>query len=379
VSNITAPRRCSVLTFAIALAFTYLPACERIEPKKTEPPKEQETRSSHQTEEYTLDVKRDRSGRYFARQEAMGTWATLTTAADGDSEASFILIHAAAAIKGVEEAMSTYRPESGISILNSSLGQGEVELPPDTIFVLEEAKRISRLTGGAFDVTYAPLRTLWCEAGKADRLPENSEIARTLASVGSDKLVLTERSARFTFPGMEVDLGGIAKGVAIDQAVEAMSRAGSTSGLVDIGGDMRTLGRRPDGEPWKIEINDPRPGDPPPIRLLLADRAVATSGDYMRTFEIAGKRFSHIVDPRTGQPVKSVPSATVVAPEAITADSLATAISVLGPEEGLDLVEGLEGVECLIMSRGPDGAVTLHWTAGFPALVQGGEESLAGS
>lgn len=358
------------------MVLALLPACGRDGPDEAGTGTERGSRSPGRTDEERLDVKKDRSGRFAARFEVMGTWASLITAAGNEEEARAFLTPAAAAIRSVEEEMSTFRPGSGISRLNRMGLQGEVALPPDTMHVLREAKLFSSLTDGAFDITYAPLRTLWRAAGKADRLPEDEEIAGVLAAVGSDKLVLTERTARLDAPGMEVDLGGIAKGFAIDRAVEALVEAGSTSALVDIGGDIRTLGSRPDSAPWKIEINDPRAGDPPPIRLLLSDCAVATSGDYLRTFDVAGQRFSHIVDPRTGLPVKDVPSVTVVASKAIAADSLATAISVLGPTAGLNLVNGLDGVECLIMARGTTGEVTLLWTTGFLEIVQGGEESL---
>jgi len=234
--------------------------------------------------------------------------------------------------------------------------------------------RFGRLTDGAFDVTYAPLRSLWREAQGRDAPPSQEDIRSTLRAVGYDKLVLLQRSAMFAVPGMSVDLGGIAKGYAIDLAAQAMAEAGARSALVDIGGDMRMVGDAGDGRRWTIKVRDPREGDHPPMLLSLADVAVATSGDYARYFVVGDERFSHIIDPRTGWPVRDVPSATVVAPDATTADALATAASVLGAQKALELVRSLPGVECMVMSRG-DGdqapeQVALWFSDGFPALMQ---------
>jgi thiamine biosynthesis lipoprotein len=171
-----------------------------------------------------------------------------------------------------------------------------------------------------------------------------------------------------------VDLGGIAKGLAVDLAAEEMVKAGAESGFVDIGGDMRLIGRREDGAPWKIQVRDPRPGTHPKIYLRLADVAVTTSGDYARYFRVGNRKFSHIIDPRTGRPVSNVPSSTVVAPTAATADALSTAISVMELGKALDLINSLENIECMIMVRrgeaDSDGLeYAVHYSDGFRDLI----------
>lgn len=290
-------------------------------------------------------------GRYRATLETMGTDGAILVVAPGPDEATEMVSAAIARIRTIERRMSTYRPKSEISRLNSRGARQPVKLTPLTLRVLNETDRFHQLTDGAFDPTYAPLRTLWRKAQERQEVPTDAEVEAALSRVGNEGLIIEDRAVRFATEGMEVDLGGIAKGFAIDRAIEALSEAGAPSALVDIGGDIRVLGRRGDNTRWKIQVRDPRPGKGDPIILRLEDVAVATSGDYARFFRIGEHRFSHIIDPRTGRPVDSVPSATVIAPDALTADALATAASVLGAPRAVELVDSQEGVECMIVSR----------------------------
>jgi len=317
----------------------------------------------------------DHPGRFRADFEAMGTDATLMVCAEDAQTARAIIAPALERVRRVERLMSVYLPDSEVSRLNAAGASHAVVLSPETLEVLAAAKRLSELTGGAFDVTYAPLRALWREAQMRDVVPLEEELRRAMLSVGHEKLVLSGNSAMFAAPGMSVDLGGIAKGYGVDAAAEALRRAGAASALVDIGGDMRLVGKAEGGRKWRIRVRDPRGAGERPIVLELADAAVATSGDYARYFTVAGRRYSHIIDPRTGWPVTDVPSATVVAPDATTADALATAISVMGAEKGIELIDSMPGVECLVMTRGGGGGgsaagVRLHMSSGFSRLMQ---------
>ena len=299
---------------------------------------------------------RGHPGRYFTRFETMGTTAHLEVVADSQAGAEKMLTPAAEAVRQVDRLMSTYRPDSDISRLNGKGSAGPVEVDPHVLAVLRKAVDLCRLSHGAFDVTSGPLRDLWRDAQKKDKAPSEAELERALERVGCDRLSLGDDTAQFTTDGVEVDLGGIAKGYAIDRAVQEIRAQGGSGALADIGGDMRLLGRRADGGRWKIRVRTPPRIDlDEPVYLKIDGAAVATSGDYARYYRIGGERYSHIVDPRTGQPVRSVPSCTVIAPTAMTADGLATAISVLGPDEGLRMVEKVEGAECLIMAQREDG------------------------
>jgi len=326
-----------------------------------------------------LPVKADarHPGRYLLEFEAMGTDARLIVAAPDAATARTYMRPAVLAIRRVETLMSTYRPESEISALNRMGAKQEVPLSGATLQVLRDSVRFSRMTDGAFDVCYAPLRTLWRKAEREGKLPSDDEIYSTLRAVGSDKLVLSERGARFSVEGMEVDLGGIAKGFGIETAAQAMRKAGAKSALVVVGGEMRAVGRREDGSPWKVQVRDPRPGAHEPIVLRLDDKAAATSGDYARYFRVGERKLSHIVDPRTGWPVANVPSATVVAADAVTTDALATGISVLGPEKAIKLIDSLGDAECMMMVRTEETEgtqVKLYYSKGFRALMEEGRK-----
>jgi thiamine biosynthesis lipoprotein len=317
----------------------------------------------------------DYSGRFRSEFQAMGTDAVLAVCAQDPRSARRIIAPALERVRTVESLMSMFRPDSDIGRLNAAGAQHPVEVSPLTLRVLRASAHFSQLTGGAFDVTYTPLRSVWLKAQGAGALPPEEELRRALASVGFDKLVLSDGAAMFAREGMAVDLGGIAKGFAIDLAAEAMKGAGAQAALVDIGGDIRVVGRPGAGESWRILVRDPRGEGQPPIVLKLSDAAVATSGDYARYFSVGGRRFSHIIDPRTGRPVQDVPSATVVAPDATTADALATGISVLGAQKGLELIASLPGVECMIMARETgegeaQGPTRLYYSKDFRTLVE---------
>ncbi len=317
-----------------------------------------------------LCIEEDGPGRFAALFDTMGTRGRIVVAVPDEALARRAITAALGAVRSVERSMSTYRPQSEITRLNRDGALKPVALSADTVRVLRDAVRFSALSGGAFDVTYAPLRTLWRQAEKRGALPTEEEIIGALEKVGSEHLHLSETACDFALDGMAVDLGGIAKGFAIDLACEALRAEGIDGALVDIGGDLRVLGRRPGREPWKVMVNDPGPGEKPPLILLLTDRAVATSGDYQRFFTIGAQRFSHIVDPRTGRPVESIPSATVIARDALSADALATAISVLGLDDALRLVESLDGTECLILSARETSSPEIVKSSGFDAFCQ---------
>ena len=308
----------------------------------------------------------------------MGTGCTLTVVVPREKKATArkALAKAEAALRRIEALMSTYRDDSEVRRLNGASAMQRVALSPETLEVLRTARRFAEVTGGAFDATAAPLFRLWKRCAERDRLPTQDELATARAASRWDAFTLLADGAVKANSRAEVDLGGIAKGYAIDRAVETMKAAGCVGGLVDVGGDIRCFGTKPGGHPWRIAVRAPW-GRPHAGVLELESAAVCTSGDYLRFVQIKSKRYSHIIDPRSGMPVDTTPSVTVIAPDATTADSLATAISVLGPKKGLDLVNSLKGVECLLMVRGSAGQTSRLRSAGFPDLVQGEERACA--
>jgi len=264
-------------------------------------------------------------------------------------------------MKKVDTLMSTYKENSEVSILNR---EGENHLSTETLQVIGEAINFSEITGGAFDITCRPLINLWKKAKKEQVIPSPQEIKEALSLVGYEKIkILPEGDVvRFKQKGMQIDLGGIAKGYAVDKAIEALRKNGIRRALVNAGGDLYALGNGPGGEKWKVGIQDPREEDKLLGIIKVKDVGVATSGDYQRYFTIEGKRLSHIVNPKTGQTVQDVPmSVTVIAPHATTTDALATGVFVLGPQKGMELIESLPQVEGMIVSEGMKRITSKGW------------------
>ena len=294
---------------------------------------------------------RERARRWVAvvRQpdRVMGTTCTLAAVvADGEqARGEKVLREAEGALRAVEARMSVWLADSEVSRLNAAAAGEEIPLSPDTLAVLCAARNAATDTAGAFDITVGPLIELWKAAGQTDLAPARRELEAARASSSWQLIELTDTGAVKRSPGARVDLGGIAKGYAVDQAIAMLESADVRGGLVEVGGDLRCFGRRPDGESWPVDIKDPfAQGNLGAIRLR--EGAACTSGNYARFVVIDGKRYSHILDPRSGRPAEAVPSAVVVAPTAMGADIWATALSVLG-QDGLDRLP--QGVEALVI------------------------------
>jgi len=231
--------------------------------------------------------------------------------------------------------------------------------------MLIAARDAAEATDGAFDVTCRPLIELWRDAGKHGTLPEVARREEARASSRWKLITLLTDGAVKQSDTARVDLGGIAKGYAIDRAVEIVRRADPSGGLVDIGGDLACFGKPADRKFWSVDLRDPF-SEEPLGTLQLGEGAACTSGNYERFAEIEGRRYSHILDPRTGMPAEAVPSVTVVSRSAMTADIWATALSVLGPD-GFGRLP--EGVEALIVT-GDSQAERIFATPGFRALLK---------
>jgi len=309
---------------------------------------------------------------FDSARELMGTLVTITIWAPAQEIAREAGEAAFARIAEIESLMSRYRAGSELSKINRRAYEESVPISDDTLAVLGLALEHGRLSDGAFDVSMAPLGKLWKSAAGSGRAPGASAIEKARACVGYVNIALDEkkRTVRFLKPGMEIDLGGIAKGYAVDQALAELRRRGITAALVNAGGDIATMGRPPEAKTWRVGIQKPnrRSGRLPEV-VLLTTGAVATSGDYERFVEIGGERYSHIIDPRTGMPVKSMSSVTVIAPDAATADILATACSVLGPKRGVELTAQLANVEVMYAIAAEDGPAVVK-SQGFDKYVE---------
>ncbi|MBN1942736.1 MAG: FAD:protein FMN transferase [Phycisphaerae bacterium] len=276
---------------------------------------------------------------------------------------------AEAAARVVEKQMNIYNPASELARLNDAPAGQTVYLSGETVDVLTRSSVFWDQTRGAFDVTILPILRVWKEAEKQDRLPTPTELAAARNASRWAYLDLLDAGAIKSVASAGVDVGGIAKGFAIDQAAASMIRSGCRGGIVDIGGDVRCFGRKPSGKPWHVYVTNPfdpeRTEEHPLAVLAVREAAVCTSGNYRRFRVIQGRHYSHIIDPRTSMPADAYPSVTVVAPDATTADAWATALSVLGPD-GLKLLP--DHVEALIVIGGPEKHTYLT-TPGMNALI----------
>lgn len=261
-------------------------------------------------------------------------------------------------IKQLNTVMSDYDPDSELMRLCRTSGPGRpVKVSPDLLAVLRRAAEVSHRSGGAFDVSVGPVVQLWRKARRKKELPDPAALKAALAHVDWRAIRIDEKGGTVELlkPEMRLDLGGIAKGYAADAALKVLKEHGLTRAMVAGVGDM-ALGDPPPGrDGWRIGVAPLENPDAPPRRFLtLANIGVATSGDAYQFVEIGGTRYSHVVDPKSGLGVTRRSSSTVIAPDATTADALASAIGVLGPERGLKLIEQTDGAAALIVTLSDD-------------------------
>jgi thiamine biosynthesis lipoprotein len=231
---------------------------------------------------------------------------------------------AIADVSRIEAKYSRYRDDSLTTRINRAAGGAPVPIDAETAGLLAYADRCYHLSGGRFDLTSGVLRRAWDFRRVPPRLPDATALAAATALIGWDRVEWSEHAVRLPAAGMEIDFGGIGKEYAADRAATVCIERGIEHGLVNLGGDVRATGPQPDGTPWRVGIRHPRRDGATVATVLLDSGAVATSGDYERYFEISGKRYSHILDPRTGRPVAHWQSVSVVAPLCVVAGSCAT-------------------------------------------------------
>lgn len=286
-------------------------------------------------------------------REVMGSYATITLFSD--EETGNEAINAAFdRIKEIEDIASVYDENSEASFLNKN---GYLDDPsPDFLNLINNSIEYYNITGGSFDITVQPLLDLWSAGELWKETPEvqAQRIEETFPVIGSDKIIVSDDGIEFSVDGMAITFGGIAQGYAVDEAIKIIKGFGIKQALVNISGDIYAMGIEPDGDKWAVELENPdRSGDAdtgiePLPAFIFTDKAVTTSGNYYRYYDPEGE-VGHIMDPRTGYTAGSCISSTVIANTCIDADVLATTVFVLGPEDGMDLVESLDGVEAFII------------------------------
>jgi thiamine biosynthesis lipoprotein len=271
-------------------------------------------------------------------------------------------------IAQLNDILSDYDSDSELSRLSQSSGQGKVTpISNDLWRVMERAQSLSQRSGGAFDVTVGPCVNLWRKARRDKKLPNPERLAEARKAVGYQhvRLDARRRTAELLVPDMRLDLGGIAKGYAVDEAMKILQQHGISRALVSGGGDLAASDPPPGKPGWRIELPPLDVTNAPPVRfVLLTHAALTTSGDLFQRLEIDGKRYSHIVDPRTGIGLTDHSLVTVIARDCMTADSLTKVVSVLGPEQGLKLIKQDRGAEARVV-RKPADQIESRETVGF--------------
>lgn len=283
----------------------------------------------------------------------MDTIVTITVVSGSQEKADRAIEAAFSEIADIAKLSDFFSPESEISMINRKSGISGVTVSPDLLEMLSSALYVSENTGGAFDITIGPVMSLY--DFHRNIKPDDREIRRNLHFVNYRNLsVDRKKSAVFLKEkGMLVDAGGITKGYTADKAVEILKQQGIHAGLVAVAGDIKAFGLKPDGKPWTIGIRNPAPGnseDDIIATIGLTDMAISTSGDYERFFILDGKKYHHLIDPKTGYPASGCRSVSVIAKNGVFTDSFATGVFILGPEKGMKVLEKM-GFEGIIIDR----------------------------
>ncbi len=283
----------------------------------------------------------------------MGSRFEITIVAkDADLGNQYIDI-ATAEISRIERLISSWDPNSQTSEINRQAGKKAVKVDSELFQLIERSIGISKLTDGAFDISYASMDKVWNFDGSMKKLPSEEQIAASVAKVGYQNILLDKQKNTVFLKqeGMKIGFGAIGKGYAADKAKALLISKGVSSGIINASGDMNTWGEQPNGTSWKVAITNPMDKNKVFALLPIKNGAVVTSGNYEKRVSLNGKQYSHIIDPRTGYPSEGIVSVTVFAPKAELADALATSVFVMGKTAGMDRINQLPEIECIIVEN----------------------------
>jgi thiamine biosynthesis lipoprotein len=274
--------------------------------------------------------------------------------ADSPREGEQFIDIAVEEISRIEQLISSWDTNSQTSLVNKYAGIKPVQVDRELFELIERALSISKLTDGAFDISCAGLNKVWRFDGSMSKVPLPKVVEESIRKINYQN-ISTNKENRTIFlkeRGMKIGFGAIGKGYAADMAKALLIKKGVKSGIINASGDMTTWGRQPNGKEWTVAITNPMNKSQSFALLPITNGAVVTSGDYERFVEIDGKKYAHIIDPKTGYPAKGIISVTVFAPKAELADALATSVFVMGIEAGLNRINQLPKVECIIIDAG---------------------------
>lgn len=281
----------------------------------------------------------------------LGSPYEVTVVARDTLQGNLYIDMAIAETKRIENQISDWIPTTPISAINKNAGIKPVKVDDEVFGLVERALKISQLTEGAFDISYASMDRIWKFDGSMKEMPTPEAIKKSVAKIGYKKVLLDpkEKTIFLKEEGMKLGLGGIGQGYIADKVKELLFSKGCTSGIINVSGDINAWGKQPDGKPWSVGIVNPMNKNKVFATFPLEDSSVETSGSYEKYVTFNGKRYSHIIDPRTGYPATGIVSVSVFAKQTEVADALATGIFVLGVEVGLDLANQIKGIGCIIV------------------------------
>ncbi|WP_298487284.1 FAD:protein FMN transferase [uncultured Maribacter sp.] len=288
---------------------------------------------------------------YKQTMKLMGSRFDITVVAKDSLEASYFITLAVNEITRIEKLISSWDKNSETTLVNKNAGIAPIKVSNELYELIERSLKISKLTDGAFDISYASMDKIWQFNGTMTQMPKAKQIKQSVAKVGYKNIILNkeESTVYLKQKGMKIGFGAIGKGYAADKAKALLVKKGVISGIINASGDMNTWGKQPNGEEWKVAITNPMDKNKAFALLPITNGAVVTSGNYEKFVMLNGKRYTHIIDPRTGYPSSGIISVTIFAPKAELADALATSVFVMGKEVGLNRINQLPNIECVIV------------------------------
>ncbi|WP_422860540.1 FAD:protein FMN transferase [Flagellimonas sp. S174] len=283
--------------------------------------------------------------------ELMGTRFEITVVAPNEDIGYINIDEAVSEIKRVEKLISSWDENSETSLINRNAGIKPVKVSKELFSLVDRAVRVSEITDGAFDITYASADKVWRFDGSMNRMPSHEEITRSVAKIGYDRIKLDNENQTvfLTQVGMKIGFGAIGKGYAADKAKELLVSKQVKAGIINASGDLTTWGTKADGGNWMVGISNPLDKSKVFSWLPVVESSVATSGNYEKYVVFQGKKYSHIIDPRTGYPTSGVNSVSIFAKKVELCDALATAVFVMGRDTGLHMINQLDGVEAVVV------------------------------
>ena len=291
--------------------------------------------------------------KFTSEQNYMGTVFVITAIDELEEKAQHAVELAYKEVERIEQLISSWDENSETAAINRNAGVKPVKVSEELFNLIERSKKVSELTGGVFDISFASIDKIWRFDGSVTSIPSETDIKSSVEKINYKNIILdnANQTVFLKEKGMKIGFGAIGKGYAANRCKALMIKEGIKSGVVNAGGDLITWGKQKNGNEWSIGIADPTKKEDAMSWLKISDLSVVTSGNYERFIEIDGTRYCHIINPKTGWPSKALNSVTIISSDAEIGDAMATSVFILGKEKGLQLINQMQGIECFIIDE----------------------------